>query len=898
MKALRTINTLLTIRLNLHETIPTEMANFKVASGRATFMVKDEFELDISLADEDPESQFYFIDFRFAFFPCRSKLPDGRLRDYIEGRVNDVLRREGLVGCYEFLHGLVQTHKLSILRDQALQMARSKWVENLRIEPIHRSVIVQYWVNRPGGKSWVEIGIRRRGRPRDEKHSSQPGNSILCLRWHRQGREIVDHGISLDLANLSLERLLKEVIAKHTNSIFKETKRQLREGILYTQNLLLVKHKAHPWEPDACSLRVQLNDSSLVTVTQEAISGAFALLPPSRLNSYIERQLNSLRFPPTEAASRLANLRAYALIDSVELHARTVGWKQIKTLNLSLESIGRHFGSDQLRPRFFRPRGWSASWTLALTTGATGDKWWAVQTRDMTQDPKPEDLASGVNQPLVRTLDITKTDSPATLLDASFASLATVQRMGRGLISNYLDCRELAFNKIEYRQHPPDRRLAKFKIPGIYIHYENDKVSPQDSSASSRSWCHEIIKTSFIGFTRSGKLIRNLVCARLHTPIPNINVINEEVDEALAFHPRDGTFVFRFSCTVGETGIPKLFERFLRIRSLLDFIGTTQRYNLSCSKVSLTALEFEYGDITLDPAFNPLSQALKGVIDFSSDEQKRISFQAGNPHLQISDFLTTALNETQNNGFDDVVVTMLATLPILRCLSSLENLHLAAANPLRLQVLPRSATCYGVNYSHPSGNTQYSIRLRDQNEQSHWHVTPIRTTNNTNPNATKSAGSSLSTNSSAVNAKVNGVPSASKPSTKNSGKLEDKDEASARSQTPSWAFRQAWERLGKERGHGWSRLGQGFLANMAGAEKWIGRFDEVFRECFQNGVNGEATGQGQNSTESLKSEAVEKPATTSPASKAITKVKPTRGSGVDPGVSKSKATPKQVVELD
>ena len=109
------------MRLNLQEydNIPPPFRDYTIKSGRVTFNVPGEFEIDLTIADEDPEKQFWFIDFRFLFSPSVLELPS-HLRFYIESKVNAVLLADGLPGCYKLLHEIVLTHKISEFKRQHL----------------------------------------------------------------------------------------------------------------------------------------------------------------------------------------------------------------------------------------------------------------------------------------------------------------------------------------------------------------------------------------------------------------------------------------------------------------------------------------------------------------------------------------------------------------------------------------------------------------------------------------------------------------------------------------------------------------------------------------------------------------------------------------------------------
>lgn len=167
LKELENLNTLLSIRLNLNEydNIPISFKNYVINSGRVTFKVPGEFELDLTIADEAPESQFWFIDFRFLFSPAVQEIPYA-LRFHIESRVNSVLLAEGLSGCYRVLHEITLTHKISEFRRQAFDLSRSKWIDGLKVEALNRSLSIQYWLDRytkGGPKSWIIIGVHSGG---------------------------------------------------------------------------------------------------------------------------------------------------------------------------------------------------------------------------------------------------------------------------------------------------------------------------------------------------------------------------------------------------------------------------------------------------------------------------------------------------------------------------------------------------------------------------------------------------------------------------------------------------------------------------------------------------------------------------------------------------------------
>src|SRR5579859_3935087 len=64
LSTLKSLNTLLHLRLTLHEVIPLPMSNYTIANGEVTFVIPDEWQLSITISDEF--GQWWFVDFKTA----------------------------------------------------------------------------------------------------------------------------------------------------------------------------------------------------------------------------------------------------------------------------------------------------------------------------------------------------------------------------------------------------------------------------------------------------------------------------------------------------------------------------------------------------------------------------------------------------------------------------------------------------------------------------------------------------------------------------------------------------------------------------------------------------------------------------------------------------------------
>ena len=699
---------MLSIRLNLHEIIPPPFRDFSISSGRARFRVPEEFEIELSIADEDPSKQLYFIDFRFLFSPSLSEIPQGGLRDQIEGRTNHVLGKEGLSGCFDFLHDLVLTHKLTVLRQQAYEMLRGHWSEHLKVESAHRSLVVQYWLHRPGGKNWVEIGIKSGRRTVGARSSTNQGVPYIALRWFRDGKEIADVKIKLELGVLSMEGILKRVIAGHTTFILKETSKKLREGLLYSKRALSLLRASSVDEPTECSLSVQLTTEKSVEITQEPISGAFALQPTSPLHTYNERILNTLSKPATDAASRIMNLRCVAAVEEIEELARFFGWTRLKTLTPNQDTMKRLFPPDTLNIRFFRRTAWMSCWALAFTSSMTGDFWWMTETQDSVTTGGKVDPMSRPGLVLQTAYKVHVEVLKYSIMKPTYSLLAHVERIAAGMISQYVDIRYLTQEGIPHVVRPSRASGVKSRSATLYLRFKPGEAPKalQSPRRMSIPWANEIIKFTYHGLDAASNSAIHVASVLMPSRVPNIKSLMSAMDPSIAFHPSAITFSIRLLSPLGQPTIPQLLAKLKSIERLIRFLSIIKQYHLHCSAISLSHLEFDYATV---------SYPLSATIHFPVGAPMHISFPTGNVHLRIQDYLTSLLNDER--GLQHMTSILLITLPLMRAFFDIDAMH---AKSEKTFILPRSAEWYQIRYKSPNG--LFDIKMRQRRDTMMWHV--------------------------------------------------------------------------------------------------------------------------------------------------------------------------------
>lgn len=386
-----------------HDTLPYHFRNFRIKSGRATFVVAGEFELDLTIADEDPAAQFWFIDFRFIFAPLAGEVHEV-LRNAVEGRINAALEKHGLTGAYNFMHELTLTHKLSLIRQQAVNLSRSKWMNNLKVEGLHRALSIQYWVERfgPGNRpfDWVVLGVHS-GRPKDGKYDPK-ATSYINMRWWRNKQEVEQVDVTMDLDNISAEDLVKEIIRRHSLCILQDIHDVLLTKPLYRDEKLALSLSQHNKETEDIHIKVELtvrtddlvDDGDIIKIRIEPISGRFAISGSSRTISHAESRMNRLvkdtgwteqnkklrMRTPVELAKEVELLRCAVASERIISRAIASGWRHTGSPGLGEQDLQPILPKDTLQVSWLQRPGWLPTWSVAFTSSMSGERFWLLQT--------------------------------------------------------------------------------------------------------------------------------------------------------------------------------------------------------------------------------------------------------------------------------------------------------------------------------------------------------------------------------------------------------------------------------------------------------------------------------------------------------------------------------------
>ncbi|KAI1142890.1 MED14-domain-containing protein [Hypoxylon sp. FL0543] len=752
------LNTLLSIRLNLedYDTLPYHFQNYTIDSGRVTFKVPGEFEVDLTIADEDLSKQFWFIDFRFDFTPAPPELSEA-LRMHLESRVNEALEKEGLAGCYKFLHELVLTHKITEYVRQAIELSRGRWVDTLKVERLNRAMSIQYWVGRyppEGPKSWIILGVnsgKKAGAPEDPKSTS-----YLTLRWFRDSKEVKDVDLPFNSVDISTEDLLNHVIGRHIAHILGSIYSKLKSNGRFTKREAGLALDIQLEDPTRSSLRMQLGHAYHVTIGISATTGMFAMKPQSSMTWKGEQRLNYLsKDPIQDGFTCLEVLRCHYVVDEVIRRGRSTGWVVCK-VPAKLDTVKQVLSLRETgQLMWLKRRGWAEQWYVMVSLSLSGDKWFLLEVN--SQPNGEAHIMSFAKLPL---------SSHVPNFEDKFFTNFTM--FTAAMISHIVDLRTLHKRRIKHVPHNGVNYSlpANMKVPSIFIRLSDILGRSQSGKPNKRiaSWAHDFVEIMFRGTrnpaTRPQILDRDktttnngtkepgdgpeppkeslhaVLDARLKVSDPDrFGLLKGHVERDVAFSRALGLFALRLEVKVGSTVLETLSHRLQAIDKLADCVDAIRRSDrdIQCEEITLNKVVVTYTDRKKtedEVAAQPNANRWKATLLLSPDKIK-LFFERGNPQLRALDSFRELINSDLR--CEKLPFYLSSTLPIHRALDSVEDAwgDLAMNDRGRVEVFVAHLDWFDIRYTLPGPNRNpnalrrltLQIRLRRRREGVEWELT-------------------------------------------------------------------------------------------------------------------------------------------------------------------------------
>jgi len=702
LKLLRYMNTSLSIRLNVHENLPRRLRNWRIQSGRATFVIDKELEFDLVSFVEDTSEQWFFIDMRILFSPAPTITVGSQFFARLKHQADIILRDKGLPDLYDHLQNFVLTHKISVLRSQAVALARSGWSGSLKVEPVHRELVVSYWTGRPGKKNWIEIGVSI-NKPKNGKQSWRgPPTPSLNVRWFRQGRPVKDANLKFDWSEISFEKVIKHVIALHISDILRTTRTHLDSKITASAALSAV-------EPTDCRLQVTLGPASnATTLSLESVTGNYILQPANAVSARAESAFNQGR-EPQQIAFILTQALAQTLRELVHKFAQQLGWHTVAKPALRFDAFKSAVKLEVLQYALYAPRGWSAGWALAVVIDASGASWWIIQTD-----------SNGLIIKYAEQITMHRPDGSSICIDRM--TLASLERVAVQLLSTRVTTRKLeeqkkAFNlQSEYTQITKSSGSPRIARGWVLYLRTADLL---ESEMGDQSWLESNIAIVCQGLQPGGRNVWHIATGKM------VKDVAADMQKLMAASHQngfklseDGHFRILLSVPFGQDILGDLRTKLRAVNRLRTFATTLQKRKMRLGSSSLDRVQFQYGPSPLVAAVN-----------FSSEKEVSIEIQPNNPHyrvrkllLEIANGRTPCFSTTyfkDSNGLDRFCTALVLTRPVITVLRKLE-LQSGNGNLRNPAIHAHSVFKYRLTYENPV--CTFDIRAQSKDDRVVWFV--------------------------------------------------------------------------------------------------------------------------------------------------------------------------------
>lgn len=689
LATLRRLNNILNVRMLSETELPPPFTKWHVHDGRVTFTIPDEFDMSLSLLSEEADAKFQVVDVNFSFRPA--PVMSQSLLDEILIVLNHQLLTKGLDGAYQFMHDLTMSQKLKELHRQALELLQGTWANNLRIELHRRTLIVQYWTRRPGSKSWVEITINS-GRLTTSGGISEYPIPYLHLRWLKNGKLSLEHGIHMNLSQLSFESILSEITASHTNSIFDDIYDKMIAMKLFTSGELDIEQSTSVTDGSDCSLAIDLTKTQTITLTCDPVSGEIVISPAGERANRLQAELRAAKNVVDDFVGRFAAFRCGVAQATLYKAMTSSSWRSLPGRKPSLAEVRDLFHPSTNRAVFFRQKHWSENWMLAASFGADGDFWWLIS--------EPDDSKRSVQRFRDEPIHIRRA-LPFRYFEALADDAAT----------------EISLQTL---QESAERRNIKSILPtarsGIKMN-----LSPQEGLNSLRSEC-----TIAVTANKKGSPPQFLtVLVKSEAPQETLELLASTVldgeDKATVLVAQK--FIrLQIGCLVGADKMDHIMKRLHYIDDVTSCLRLIERSpGLSLQRLTPEDIVIDY----FSDAETHLTLSF-ALMFHPAESQPRIQLlpEKINPHLLINDQIRSQMSQDSPlyERLKSLLESLRSSLALVKSLQYLQGLVTSQEVPemtslslaetrkwLRIHIIPRTMVAFAVHYS----STNAAFKHRD-----------------------------------------------------------------------------------------------------------------------------------------------------------------------------------------
>ncbi|KAK9461348.1 mediator complex subunit MED14-domain-containing protein [Lipomyces oligophaga] len=603
LKVLHDLNILLSLRLALSSEIPPKFQKYTITNGRATFSVPGDFEIDLAIASEEPNGQFFLIDYRFNFKP-EVKVTESTRR-MLETVSNNVLGKSGLSGLYNFLHGFTLAFKLLVLGQQITKLANGVWTGTVSINfhSERQAIVLHYWIEHPGRRSSAEFGILQSKR--------------LGVRW--MPREFAHEIFSIDEDVLSAPSVFSQILTYHIQRVLATIYNAYVSSSMYTDLPDLIV------PVDDMKLKIRLTPSLSTELTVEHMTGRMVLQGSAEVVKPAEKLLNS-QTDLNLAPQIICNLRHLSVQREIEELAKEADWDVVKVSNLRMDDARHNYGISVRQISTIRKHDWTRGWFVVASIADDAVKLWLSYLHPIDSGWK-----IGSKEPLEgEALEILYSKEKLSRL-----ALIVSAQITFNVISQSFTARGIPHKVIA----APSDSATSFPI----LEFDWSVVSGWAKSAFRVHFCPLLSNLGSAGVVVTGEIEKSAALASV------VSASNQDVE----FDVQNGRFRLTFPVPPADKVLSLLIERLGRIERAVDFLTKLQALQLDVCDVSLDRISFMYG-----PGLNL-------AVCITTDAKMRLQLDATNPFIRIGFFVQEVLEVEGLEGLVKVLAATFPLMKVL-----------------------------------------------------------------------------------------------------------------------------------------------------------------------------------------------------------------------------------------
>lgn len=712
LRTLQNMNVALSTRLNLHEELPPHFNDFSIANGRATFRVPTEFEVDISVADEDPSTQFFFIDIRFLFSP-KPMVSHVDLRKHIEGHLNKELESKGLRGCYDFLHNFVLTHKINMLRDQTERIQREKltdkWHGCVFADRRNRVLTIQYWAGLPGKKSWLEFGVST-GKDRNAKSSRSPTPRVVA-RWFRRNEEVKDTAIEIDWKDIDVENILSMITSRHASWLLNEIRERLKT-LAGPNSKMEVVLTSSDQLADGSSLKLSLPGMlAPLTVRFESITGRLSISPGSIRITKMERDLNGNANP--DYGEALANLVCVSLQDRIDKASKLAEWQDVRH-NFRQEALRNAFGKNfRTYKAYFCSRYWSPKWALFVTCSLSGEEWWIARI---------EDRAATAGSALIKDIKDARRLSGTEILPPGRtiprALLLQIEKMAVAEVSFAVLSQQFTSMNIDFRTEKlasltfEDTSSIATSLPKLAVFFRGSSLFKDSRGQNFIVDCVRFTHCGLPASTAEGdgaadtshELRLTVKTGRLQNLKEYLSTKSRDADIAMN---ESNALALKLRTSFGQPYMDQLISRLKGCDRLDRYLADMRRFKFKCNTLGFHKVAFTYAEApeaTAVVTFSGQDEGFPATLKLEPED---------NAHRRARSVLEKAFNTKLGEPFHLLCQLLSASTHVHRGLDQIEARH---STKEALVVHVRNPVRYQLVYRAPLPSYSFTVELKTRGD--------------------------------------------------------------------------------------------------------------------------------------------------------------------------------------